>query len=47
MEAAKSVAKGKHVSLSYGDNFEEARERRIHNRRFHDPREDGREFSKN
>ena len=49
VHAAKVVAAGKNVSLSYRDNSEEARGRRNDNRRrkrrFHAPKEDGREFS--
>jgi len=50
VQAAKVVAAGKNVSLSYRDNSEEARGRRNDNRRrkrrYHAPKEDGREFSK-
>ena len=51
VQAAKVVAAGKNVSLSYRDNSEEARGRRNDNRRrkrrFHAAKEDGRESSDN
>ena len=51
VQAAKVVAAGKNVSLSYRDDSEEARGRRNDNRRrkrrFHAAKEDGRESSEN